>query len=281
MSGPLLITGANGQLGRALQRLLVDREVVAVDIDDLDLTDRAAVVDFVGATRPSAIVNCAAMTDVDGCELRPETAWAVNAWAVRNLAEAARGIDAYLCQVSTDYVFPGDKGEPYVEWDATGPASMYGASKLAGEAEAGPGAGIARTAWLCGVDGNNIVKTILRLAGEGKELSFVDDQVGNPSFADDVAARLITMVDERLPGVFHTTNTGHASWYQLAGDVLEAGGFPRSQVRPISTEDLDPPRPAPRPADSRLDGLAGRLAGLDPLPPYRESLARLIAQLPS
>ncbi len=279
MSGSLLITGANGQLGRALQRLVTDRDVTAVDIDELDLTDRRAVLDLVASVRPGAIVNCAAMTNVDGCETSPEPAFAVNAWAVRALAEAARSVDAYLCQVSTDYVFPGDKGEPYVEWDATGPKSIYGLSKLAGELEAGPTAGIARTAWLAGRDGHNIVKTILRLGAEGNELTFVDDQFGSPSFADDVAARLVAMVDERLPGVFHTTNTGHASWYQFAGDVLEAGGFSRDQVRPISTAELDPPRPAPRPFDSRLDGLAARLAGLDPLPAYRESLDRLVADL--
>ena len=154
------------------------------------------------------------------------------------------------CYFSTDYVFDGEQPEPYREWDTPNPRSVYGHSKLAGEAELGrdQASTIVRISWVCGRFGNNMVKTILRLASEHETLRFVDDQRGCPTFADDLASMVRRLVVERRPGIFHVTNQGVASWYEFARDVLKAAGLDPSRVEPISTRDLDPQRPAPRPA---------------------------------
>jgi dTDP-4-dehydrorhamnose reductase len=182
--------------------------------------------------------------------------------------------------VSTDYVFDGGKPEPYVEWDAPNPQSAYGRSKLGGETETDPGSSIVRTAWVCGEHGGNMVKTVLRLAADpDRELAFVDDQRGSPTFTADLAVAIRRLCAARLPGIFHVTNQGACSWYEFVGDILEGAGERRDRVRPIRTADLDPPRPAPRPANSVLDNAALRLSGLPLLPPYQDSLDRLLRRL--
>jgi dTDP-4-dehydrorhamnose reductase len=179
-------------------------------------------------------------------------------------------------------VFDGTKPEPYVEWDAPSPVSVYGRSKLGGEWEVdGASATIVRTSWVCGLHGNNMVKTILRLAGEHEKLAFVDDQRGQPSFADDLAPMIRRLAVERRPGIFHVTNQGAVSWFEFARAVLEVAGLDPGRVRPIATADLDPPRPAPRPANSVLDNAALRLGGMPLLPHYREPLERLVRHLRS
>jgi dTDP-4-dehydrorhamnose reductase len=276
-----LVTGAGGQIGHELVAAFSDHEVIPADHQSLDITDREAVLACVTATRPDAVVHAAAWTAVDACESDPERAYAVNAIGTRNVAEAARRVDAHLCAFSTDYVFDGDKPEPYTEWDCPNPRSVYGASKLAGEQElAGdPTATIVRVSWVCGFHGQNMVKTVLRLAAEHDTLSFVDDQRGHPTFAADVAGAVRRLVGERRPGLFHVTNQGVVSWFELARAVLEASGQDPERVRPISTAELDPPRPAPRPANSVLDNTALRLSGIPLLPHYRPSLDRLVAEL--
>jgi dTDP-4-dehydrorhamnose reductase len=203
----------------------------------------------------------------------------VNALGVRHVADAARRVDAPVYHVSTDYVFDGTKTTPYVEWDTPNPQSVYGASKLGGERELDPGSTIVRTSWICGFHGGNMVKTILRLAGEHPSLSFVDDQRGHPTFADDLAAALKQLVIDRRPGTFHVTNQGAVSWYEFAREVLLAAGDDPDRVSPIATADLHPPRPAPRPTNSVLDNAAWRLSGLPLLPDFRESLQRLVSRL--
>jgi dTDP-4-dehydrorhamnose reductase len=197
------------------------------------------------------------------------------------VADAARRVGARICYISTDYVFDGTKPEPYIEWDAPNPRSVYGASKLAGELEirGDPDATIVRISYVCGEHGTNMVKTILRLAGEHDTLRFVDDQRGHPTFAADAAPMIRRLVVDRRPGCFHVTNQGAVSWYEFARAVLEAAGADPSRVQPISTADLDPPRAAPRPANSVLDNAALRLSGLPLLPHYRESLDRLVRRL--
>ncbi len=187
-----------------------------------------------------------------------------------------------MLHVSTDYVFDGTKLDPYVEWDRTNPQSVYGRSKLGGEAEvlAYPGASVVRTSWVCGEHGNNMVKTVLKLA-ERPELAFVDDQRGSPTFTADLAVAIRRLAVERRPGVFHVTNQGAVSWYEFVQAILESAGHDPAKVRPIKTDDLDPPRPAPRPANSVLDNAALRLSDLPLLPHYRESLDRLVARLTS
>ena len=199
--------------------------------------------------------------------------------AVRHLADGARRVGARVCHISTDYVFDGTKPDPYVEWDQPNPASMYGRSKLGGELELGPDDTIVRTSWVCGFHGGNMVKTILRLAGEHDTLSFVDDQRGHPTFADDLAAVIHRLVVDRRPGLFHVTNQGAVSWFEFAQAVLEAAGLDPARVSPVATADLKPARPAPRPANSVLDNAALRLSGVPLAPDFHEPLARLVPRL--
>ena len=275
----VLVTGARGQLGTELVPLLTPHEVVAVDLAELDITDRALVLGAFGDVRPDIVVNCAAMTAVDACESNVETAFAVNAMAVRNLAEGCRSVGAHLATISTDYVFDGTKENPYNEWDSPCPVSVYGRSKLAGEIEAGSDATIVRTAWLCGEHGPNMVKTVLRLLSEHDTLSFVDDQRGHPTFVSDLAPVLRRLAIERRPGTFHVTNQGAVSWHDFAREVAKAAGADPDRVNPCSTSDLQPPRPAPRPANSVLDNMAMRLAGMPATRDFREPLGELVAKL--
>jgi dTDP-4-dehydrorhamnose reductase len=182
--------------------------------------------------------------------------------------------------VSTDYVFDGTKDGPYVEWDDPRPLSVYGRSKLAGEREVAalaPGSTIVRTSWVCGLRGSNMVRTVLRLAAEpDRALAFVDDQRGCPTFTADLAVAVRRLTVGRFAGTYHVTNAGPVSWFEFVGDVLEAAGHDRSRVRPITTAELDPPRPAPRPANSVLDNAALRAAGLPAMRHYREPLRELV-----
>ena len=274
-----LVTGAGGQVGREVVELLPEEQVVAVDHGALDITDAQAVRELVIATRPDAIVHCAAWTAVDACESDPDRAFLVNATGVRNVTEAARAVDAYVAAISTDYVFDGTKLEPYDERDATNPQSTYGRSKLAGELEVDAGSAVVRTSWVVGRYGGNMVKTILRLASEHEKLSFVSDQRGHPTVASDLARMLCRFTRERPSGTWHVTNQGAVSWHEFAQAVLAAAGDDPSRVGPITTDELQPPRPAPRPANSVLDNRALREAGIDLLPDFHESLDKLVAQL--
>jgi dTDP-4-dehydrorhamnose reductase len=278
----VFVTGAGGQVGREVTAFfagVAHDDVVAADHAALDIGDRDAVMQAITAGRPDAVVHCAAWTAVDACEADPDRAFRVNALGTRHVAEAARRVGAHLLTISTDYVFDGDQPEPYVEWDTPHPRSVYGRSKLGGELETPPDSTIVRIAWVCGEHGSNMVKTILRLASEHETLAFVDDQRGQPTFAADLAPMIQRLVVDRRPGVFHVTNQGAVSWFEFAGAVLSAAGLDPARVRPITTAELQPPRPAPRPANSVLDNAALRLSGIDLLPDFHEPLARLVQAL--
>jgi dTDP-4-dehydrorhamnose reductase len=278
----LVVTGAGGQLGVDVVRHAesVGDEVVAVDKAALDITDPVAVRELLQAVRPDAVINAAAYTAVDACETNERLAFAVNADAVGHLAAASELIGAHLVHVSTDYVFDGTLDRPYREDDATNPRSVYGRSKLAGEHAAGPAAAIARTSWVCGEYGNNMVKLVLRLAANPDQaLAFVDDQRGHPTFTADLAPALHRLALDRRVGIHHVTNQGAVSWYEFVREILAAAGHDPDRVRPIATADLDPPRPAPRPANSVLDNAVWRSAGLPMLRDFRAPLAELVARL--
>jgi len=278
----ILVTGAGGQLGTDLVRAGGRHEMVAATRAQLDVGDRDQVLAAVTSTAPDLIVHAAAWTAVDACEGEPERAYRVNAFGCRNVAEAARLAGAHLVAVSTDYVFDGTKPDPYVEWDAPNPSSVYGRSKLAGEREITallPDAAIVRTSWVCGRHGSNMVKTVLRLAAGDGLLHFVDDQHGCPTFTEDLAGLLLQLAVSRRPGVFHATNQGATTWYRFARDVVELAGHDPDRVRPIATAQLDPPRPAPRPANSVLDNAALRMSGLALLPDHHEPLERTVKAL--
>ncbi len=275
----VLVTGAGGQVGTELLAALADHEVVGLTHQDLDVADRDAVHAAVAAAGPDAVVHGAAWTAVDACEGDPDRAYAVNALGTRFVAEATRAAGAHLLYVSTDYVFDGTKTDPYVEWDDPAPRSVYGRSKLGGEREVGTDGTVVRTSWVCGRHGANMVKTILRLAAEPGALRFVDDQRGHPTFADDLAGVIARLVADRWTGTFHVTNQGAVSWFEFARAVLAVAGDDPARVEPIATADLDPPRPAPRPANSMLDNAALRLSGLPATDHFEVPLRRLVGEL--
>lgn len=278
------MTGAAGQLGRDVVETCgaAGDEVLGLDRAQADITDRGAVHDVVTTWRPDVVIHCAAHTAVDLCESEPERAHLVNGLAVRWVAEACGRVGAHLVTVSTDYVFDGTSAAPYTEWDTPNPQSVYGSSKLAGEREAamlGVGAAIARTSWVCGEHGANMVKTVLRLAGGDGPLRFVDDQRGHPTFCSDLAPALRRLAVDRRSGVHHVTNHGAVSWYEFVQEVVRASGGDVGRVEPISTADLQPPRPAPRPANSVLDNVVLRHGGIGELRDFRAPLAELVARL--
>jgi dTDP-4-dehydrorhamnose reductase len=303
----VLLTGGNGQLGRDLRDVLAGRvpdggeevgadgilpsvdprtfDVFSTDIDNLDITDRTAVLAAADAFRPDLVIHGGAYTAVDACESDRDTAFGVNALGSRHVAEAAARASAHLVYISTDYVFDGTASRPYDEWDRPDPRSVYGRSKLGGEQEvAAVGAGMAtvvRTAWVNGAHGANMTKTVLRLAGNtgDSRLRFVDDQHGSPTFTADLSRAVVRLALDRRPGTFHVTNQGETTWFGFARATLAAAGYDPGMVEPIATADLDPPRAAPRPANSRLDNAALRLSGLPLLPLWTQGLERLVKVL--
>lgn len=282
----VLVTGAGGQLGTDLVAhcTAAGDEVMAAGRAELDVSSRSDVLGAVTSVRPDVVVNCAAWTAVDACESDPDRALAANGTAVRWLAEACHRAGSHLVQVSTDYVFDGSLDRPYHEWDDTDPQSVYGLTKLIGEQEAlvlGPRASVVRTSWVCGVHGANMVKTVMRLAAERPELAFVHDQVGIPTFTHDLAVALRRIALDRISGVIHATNSTSCSWFQFARLVVEAMGKDPEMVRPIATAELDPPRPAPRPANSVLDNAVLRMAGFAPMRDFREPLLETVNALRS
>lgn len=288
----VLVTGAAGQLGHDLMKVCTAAgdDLTGVDlpanasgtIEGIDITDRDQVLACITSLRPDAVIHGAAWTAVDACESDPGKAFAANALAVRWMAEGCHRVGAHLVQVSTDYVFDGSLQRPYHEWDTPNPASVYGASKLAGEREAsslGAGAAVARTSWVCGAAGNNMVKTVIGLVSERPTLSFVTDQVGHPTFTADLAPMLRRLAVDRRSGTHHVTNQGAVSWYEFVREIVRLLGRDPDMVLPVLTTDLQPPRPAPRPANSVLDNVVIRQAGLPMMRDFREPLAELVAEL--
>lgn len=283
----ILLVGADGQLGRTLRGLLDadSHRTVAPDRKELDFThpiDTVAAV--VRKARPDWVINCAAMTDVDRCEAEPELALRLNARAPAALAAAAAASGARMLHVSTDYVFSGEASRPYSEDDSTGPLGIYGRTKLAGEqavAAAAPDALIVRTAWLYSVHGRNFFKTMLRLFAGGGPLRVVDDQVGSPTAAPDLARALIALMKAGARGVYHATNRGQCSWHGFAtairDEAVAVGAIDnRVVIEPVTTEEF--PRPAPRPAYSVLD--TARLTATTGVPPrdWRVALRDVVAE---
>ena len=280
----VLITGAGGQLGLDLVRCceVAGDQVTSATHAMLDVGDRDAVHGCVSVLRPDVVINCAAWTAVDACEGDPVRALALNGLAVRWLAESCDRAAARLVQLSTDYVFDGSLDRPYHEWDDPAPQSVYGTSKLAGEREAlalGASATVVRTSWVCGQNGSNMVRTIMRLAAQQTELAFVTDQVGHPTFTADLAPMIRRLAVDRRSGIYHVTNQSTTSWYGFACDVVSAMGKSPDMVRPIATADLQPPRPAKRPANSVLDNAALRMAGLPLLRDFHEPLRETVHAL--
>jgi len=290
--GKILITGARGQLGQEILHILESGKsqvgvisplygnavVVAADVGEFDITNRSAVDAFVGGEQPDMVINCAAMTNVDACEGDKQAAMSANSIGVRNLAMAAQGVNAKLLHVSTDYVFSGDAAEPYCEWDATAPKTVYGKSKLLGENFAMGFCDrtfVVRTAWLYGHHGGNFVKTIVKNIREKGSLKVVNDQRGNPTSADDLAHHILKLAVTEEYGIYHCTGNGECSWYDFAAKIVELAGI-RGEVNPCTTEEF--PRPAPRPAYSSLRNLMLSCTVGDEMRPWEDALAGYFKQ---
>jgi len=255
-------------------------DVFAASRAELDVTKPEVVRAVVLREQPAVIVHAAAWTAVDACESDHEKAMLHNGAATRFVVDAAREVGARVIYISTDYVFDGTKPTPYVEADVPNPQSVYGVSKLAGEQAVDTSIDtVVRISWVCGFHGANMVKTILRIAAQQDTLTFVDDQVGCPTFADDAAAMITRLATEARPGIWHVTNQGAVSWYEFTREVLRAAGHDPARVKPVRTRDLVPARPAPRPANSVLDNAALRTAGISLLDDFRVPLARLVSRL--
>lgn len=254
----ILITGANGQLGNEMRMLAVQHPEYAyffTDVEELDICDEQAVMDFVQSNAIDCIVNCAAYTAVDKAEENVELCDKLNRLAPGYLAKAAASRGAALIQVSTDYVFDGTNHIPYRETEPTCPNSVYGRTKLAGEQEAirfCERTMIIRTAWLYSTFGNNFVKTMIRLGREKEQLGVIFDQIGTPTYARDLACAIYAAIAKYVPtGIFHFSNEGVCSWYDFTRAIHRIAGITTCRVRPLHTEEY--PTPAARPHYSVLD----------------------------
>ena len=280
----LLITGAAGQLGTdlVLSAQKSGHEVIAASHNDLDITDISQVGRVVGEANVDAIIHAAAWTAVDACESDSQKAMAVNRDGTANIVSVAREYGARVIYISTDYVFDGTKSTPYIESDLPNPQSVYGASKLAGEQQIDLTTDqIVRISWVCGEHGANMVKTILRLAASNPTLTFVDDQIGSPTFTSDAAPAIVELATSDSAGIWHLTNQGSTSWFGFARDVLTCAGLDANRVIATTTELLQPARPAKRPANSVLDNARMRQANLTMLDDYHIPLQRLVDVLAS
>ena len=284
MSGRIVITGAGGQLGSCLAAQVTDqgRDVLALTSSQWDITDPAAAEWIVKSG--DVVVNCAAYTDVDGAESDESAAYAVNAAGPEHIARVCARAGAQLIHVSTDYVFTGDFGDaeprPYEPSDETSPRGVYARSKLDGEfavLAALPEAVVVRSAWIyTGGTGKDFVAVMRRLAAGDGPVDVVDDQTGSPTYVADLAAALLQVADDRVPGpVLHAANEGVVSRFEQARAVFEECGADPARVRPVSTAQY--PRPAPRPSYSALSSRQSVAAGLTPLRPWRPALVAALA----
>ena len=291
----VLITGCKGQLGFEIVRMICDMASVlgevpecyrnavvdGIDIDELDITNTHDVEAYLGAFKPDLVINPAAFTNVDACEIQKEAAFRVNVDGARNLAVASAALGAIMAQVSTDYVFAGDGNEPYRESDPPAPTTYYGVTKLEGERAvqaANPHSIIVRTAWLYGINGNNFVKTIRKAAIEKGQLKVVNDQQGNPTHVEEVAYHILLLAAQRRFGIFHVTCRGICTWYDFACEILRLSNI-SCEVLPCTTAEF--PRPAPRPSWSALGHFGLEETVGDHTRCWKDALASYINELDS
>ena len=283
----ILITGSAGMLGtqvvcdltRGYTELgevpaaLKGAEVITADVDTLDITDKAATEKYMEEARPDVVINCAAYTNVDGCESHQDDAFKVNAIGARNLAIACEKVGAKLVHVSTDYVFKGDEPTPRRAYDITNPISVYGKTKNAGEEFVRQFCSryfIVRTAWLYGYNGKNFVKTMVRLCNERGGASVVNDQHGNPTNAADLSHHLLKIAACEEYGTYHCTGNGECTWYEFAAEIARLAGF-EGAMKPCTSDEF--PTPTKRPAYSSLDNMMLRVTVGDEMRHWKDALA--------
>lgn len=276
----IAVTGANGQLGTDLVRMLQARhEIVGLTRNELDITDSEQCKDVMQRIKPDVVLHAAAYTAVDLAESEEDRAHTVNTFGTRNVAMAAEKVGAKLVYISTDYVFDGTGTSPYQEYDQTNPQSVYGKSKRAGELLVQSLCSryfIVRTSWVFGAYGNNFVKTMLKLGREKDRLQVVGDQVGSPTYTVDLCRFIGELAETEKYGIYHASNSGFCSWYEFAVAIFEESGL-KVKVDPCTTAQF--PRPAKRPAYSVMDHLSIRANGLNDLRPWRDALREFLQRM--
>ncbi|MBS4839442.1 MULTISPECIES: dTDP-4-dehydrorhamnose reductase [Clostridium] len=289
----ILITGCKGQLGTELQdivrkgraeigevsNIIKEANIIALDVDKLDITDLNSVKNVLNTIKPDVVINCAAATNVDGCESDEDFAFKVNALGPRNLAMVCEEIGAKLVQVSTDYVFSGIGEKPLTEYDLTAPYSVYGKTKLLGEnyvREFCSKYYIVRTAWLYGYVGHNFVYTMRRLGKEKDSINVVNDQIGNPTHANDLAYHILKLIETDEYGIYHCTGKGECSWYDFAKMIIELSGE-KCTVNPCTSEEYK--TPAKRPEYSSLDNMMLRNTVGDEMRNWQDAIKSFIENL--
>lgn len=273
----IAITGADGMLGHAMQKVFSDTELVTFSHAGLDITDLDRAVKTVRDARPDILIHAAAFTDVDACETDPEKAYLVNGIGTRNMAIACEEIHCPIIHISSDYVFDGTKSSPYDEWDKTNPINQYGLSKLMAEQFISSLTNrfyIVRTSWLFGSHGKSFVDTIIRLLAEKESLQVVNDQFGSPTFTEDLAATLRQIIGKGY-GIYHVTNSGVCTWHEFAVKISDLIGI-HKPIIPVTSEELK--RSARRPDQSGLNNTMLRLEGIPPLRHWSEALEQYIKQ---
>ena len=283
----ILITGARGmlatqvitdlrrgytELGKIPQEF-IGAEILTTDVENLDITDKSACEKYMEENRPDVVINCAAYTNVDGCETNQDAAFKVNAIGSRNLAIACENIGAKLVHVSTDYVFKGDEPTPRREYDIPNPVSVYGKTKFAGEEyvrQYCKKSFIVRTAWLYGFNGKNFVKTMVRLCNERGGASVVNDQHGNPTNAADLSHHLLKIAASEEYGTYHCTGNGECTWFEFASEIARLAGF-EGAMKPCTSDEF--PTPTKRPEYSDLDHMMLRVTVGDEMRDWKEALA--------
>ena len=274
----VLVIGCNGQLGSALMPVLARNRslaVLGIDYPDIDIADPHSIDLVFGGFDPDFVINCAAYTAVDDAETNEDMAMRINGLGPRHLADECRKSGTWMVHVSTDYVFDGSATSPYAEDETPSPASAYGRTKLAGDQavqELLPASHyLIRTAWLYGLQGSNFVKTMLRLEKERDTVSVVTDQVGQPTYAADLATQIGLLLDRHpAPGTYHGTNTGEVSWFEFTREIFRLAGADPDRVLPTTSAEFV--RPAPRPAYSVLGHDRWMQEGLPEMRPWREAL---------
>lgn len=289
----ILITGAKGQLGNELITIIKNGEadigkisekislsqIVAFDIDELDITNLRMVEKKLDYLKPDVVINCAAATNVDECESNEDNAFEINSIGPRNLAIGCEKIKAKLVQVSTDYVFSGSGNKPLKEYDLTAPYSVYGKSKLLGEQYVKQFCSkyfIVRTAWLYGYKGNNFVYTMIKLGKERDYISVVNDQVGNPTYANDLAYHILKLIVTEEYGIYHCTNNGECTWYDFAKMIIELCNE-HCKVKPCTSEEYK--AIAKRPKYSALDNMMLRNTVGDEMRDWKEAIKSFIKKV--
>lgn len=286
----ILITGSNGQLGNELQRIITSGKaeiakvsddiknsiVIALDIPELDITNFSLVKEKLNEIKPDVVINCAAATNVDGCEINRDIAFKVNAIGPKNLAIVCEQLGAKLVQVSTDYVFSGKGESPLTEFDLTAPDSVYGKTKLSGENYVKDFSSkyfIVRTAWLYGYVGHNFVYTMKKLGKEKESINVVNDQKGNPTHANDLAYHILKLIETEEYGIYHCTGKGECTWYDFSKKIMELSNLV-CKVNPCTSDEYK--TPAKRPEYSSLDNMMLRCTVGDEMRSWEDALISFI-----